>query len=1028
MLHQIGVGALGPVFRTYEPTRDRLVAVKVFRLDVTPEQAAALAEELGRATEAGLFHASIVEPLAAGLQGTVAYRAEEYVAAESLDVAMRHYAPASLDKALPFMTQLASAIDAARAAGVGHGALHPRDIFVTPDEARATGFGVVDALERLGLRAPVRRPYSAPERVAGQAWSTPADVFSLGAIAFELLTGRRPAGAGEQMGSLNAAALGSHADAIRRVLAKAMDEDPSVRYQTAAAFASALSEAAALESVASDTAPAVDTPVAIASEPAPASESVEPLESESLDVFVTEPLNASVDSPREAARRAIAARKRQPRPKPEEKPENAEPTLATPEPEAAPEPPIVVAADEPEIEPSTPAAPPIAAEATAELQTADEIPAIDEPSPALPAQPRAAEQDELASGLSVATLADVDLWHLDPVTAKGPEISPADVEPDMPAVAAALRSDSDTRVDPKLRDGSERVVAVDEFRARESSPKSWSRPSERPMPSIAPVSRGVPPPTKLLETNDVPLVPADEPEQEPPRTAMMPIAVGLLLGLLLGYGGGYFVGWRDGAADTATQVAQNTARPPDSAQSTERLSTPGTSGQSREFSDQAVTPASGRRNAPAPAVDTPQRAPSASAAATTPAAPAATKGSDSPPATAASKPAPKPSPKPPTPSKPAAVKTTPTAAPPPAAAASTGTIVVTSSPAKAAVTVNGVWTGRTPLTLERRPFGDYVIRVVQTGYDVARETFKLSAAAPSRTIDITLKPAATPAAGVKPAEQRPAAPDAPNGWCRRDDRRLVRRFPSAGREGDAGRQAGGRHAAAAQRSARRLARGTARARRPPGVDGDDARGQRRDRPRDRIAGTDPMKATLALENGIWYEGEAAGAPGETGGEVVFNTSMTGYQEVLTDPSYAGQIVTMTSPEIGNYGVADEDAESRGPQVAGFIVREESPIASNWRADTTLRDYLVRHNIVAISDIDTRALTRVLRSSGVMRGSHRHRRRRSAPSRRGRARAAADGRLGPRARRHLRRSRSTGSRPTTPRTSSPRCPSGVAGGR
>jgi carbamoyl-phosphate synthase small subunit len=128
-----------------------------------------------------------------------------------------------------------------------------------------------------------------------------------------------------------------------------------------------------------------------------------------------------------------------------------------------------------------------------------------------------------------------------------------------------------------------------------------------------------------------------------------------------------------------------------------------------------------------------------------------------------------------------------------------------------------------------------------------------------------------------------------------------------------------------------------------------------------------MKATLALENGIWYDGEAAGAPGETGGEVVFNTSMTGYQEILTDPSYAGQIVAMTAPEIGNYGVAHEDPESRGIQVAGFIVREESPIASNWRSEGTLRDYLVRNGIVAISNIDTRALTRVLRSAGVMRG-------------------------------------------------------------
>ncbi len=128
-----------------------------------------------------------------------------------------------------------------------------------------------------------------------------------------------------------------------------------------------------------------------------------------------------------------------------------------------------------------------------------------------------------------------------------------------------------------------------------------------------------------------------------------------------------------------------------------------------------------------------------------------------------------------------------------------------------------------------------------------------------------------------------------------------------------------------------------------------------------------MEAILALEDGTCYRGVAAGADGEARGEVVFNTSMTGYQEVLTDPSYAGQIVTMTCPEIGNYGVSPGDVESRAPQVAGFIVREESPVASNWRAAGTLRDYLVAHHIVAIADIDTRALTRKLRSGGVMRG-------------------------------------------------------------
>ena len=128
-----------------------------------------------------------------------------------------------------------------------------------------------------------------------------------------------------------------------------------------------------------------------------------------------------------------------------------------------------------------------------------------------------------------------------------------------------------------------------------------------------------------------------------------------------------------------------------------------------------------------------------------------------------------------------------------------------------------------------------------------------------------------------------------------------------------------------------------------------------------------MNATLALEDGTWYAGVAAGALGETTGEVVFNTSMTGYQEVLTDPSYAGQIVTMTVPQIGNYGVTATDVESGVPQVRGFVIRDQSPIASNWRSQGTLKDYLTAHHIVAIADIDTRALTRKLRSAGVMRG-------------------------------------------------------------
>ncbi len=225
------------------------MAVKVFRLDITPEQAEALASELAVAVDAELVHPSIVQPISARVEGTVAYRAEVYVAAESLDIAMRHYAPAPLSKALPFITQLAAAVDFARAAGVGHGALHLRDIFLTPDQARASGFGVVEALERVGLRAPVRRPYSAPERIAGDGWSTPADVFSLAAIAFELLTGRRPSGTGDQMGALTGGQLGLNPGAIRDVLAKAMADEPGHRYATALAFASALDVAARGEPV-----------------------------------------------------------------------------------------------------------------------------------------------------------------------------------------------------------------------------------------------------------------------------------------------------------------------------------------------------------------------------------------------------------------------------------------------------------------------------------------------------------------------------------------------------------------------------------------------------------------------------------------------------------------------------------------------------------------------------------------------------------------------------------------------------------
>src|SRR5438874_158041 len=126
------------------------------------------------------------------------------------------------------------------------------------------------------------------------------------------------------------------------------------------------------------------------------------------------------------------------------------------------------------------------------------------------------------------------------------------------------------------------------------------------------------------------------------------------------------------------------------------------------------------------------------------------------------------------------------------------------------------------------------------------------------------------------------------------------------------------------------------------------------------------RAILALEDGRIFRGRSWAASTEACGEMVFNTSMTGYQEVLTDPSYAGQIVCMTYPLIGNYGVNSADAESARPWVEGFVVREASRVASNWRSEETLADYLVRWNIVAIEGIDTRALVRHIRDKGAMR--------------------------------------------------------------
>ncbi len=237
VLHQVGAGVLGPVFLARDPERSRSVAVKVFRLDITPEQAAELVSQLGLLARANLAHPSIIAPFEAGIEGTVAYLAEDYVAADSLDSAVRQYGPAPVSQAVRILAAVAGALDFAAAVGVHHGALHPRDLLVTPDDTRVTGLGVGRALEAVGLRAPMRRPYVAPERVQREGWDGRADIYSLGVLARELLAGRaKPDPSGEPH------LPDDQAERLHTVLARATAARPSDRFSTCLEFIRAVQD------------------------------------------------------------------------------------------------------------------------------------------------------------------------------------------------------------------------------------------------------------------------------------------------------------------------------------------------------------------------------------------------------------------------------------------------------------------------------------------------------------------------------------------------------------------------------------------------------------------------------------------------------------------------------------------------------------------------------------------------------------------------------------------------------------------
>ncbi len=254
VLHQIGAGALGPVFRAYDQSGDRLVAVKLFQVELAPERVHQLVADFERLIAAGLNRPGIAAPIATGIAGNSPYLVEEFVSADSLDVLIRDYGPAPAANAAQIAVQLAGALDFAAVVNITHGALHPRDVLLSTDEARLTGLGIVPALEQVGAKGPLRRPYTAPERLGGQRWDRRADIFSLAAIVFEVLTGRRIQGTGRTAADALPEVAGTDVNALRAAFARALAPAPADRFETALEFAAAIR--ASLSKAPSQTAPA----------------------------------------------------------------------------------------------------------------------------------------------------------------------------------------------------------------------------------------------------------------------------------------------------------------------------------------------------------------------------------------------------------------------------------------------------------------------------------------------------------------------------------------------------------------------------------------------------------------------------------------------------------------------------------------------------------------------------------------------------------------------------------------------------
>jgi hypothetical protein len=513
-VHQVGAGVLGPVFRAYDPEQDRAVAIKAFPLDITPERARELAADLGRLPTLGFEHPAVIAPLAAGSEGATVYLVQEYFVAESADVALKQYGPAPVPDAMRLVGQLAGALDAAAAAGIHHGALHPRDILVAPHEVRVTGLGVAEALERAGVRAPVRRPYSAPERANGGQATAAADVFSLACVAFELVTGRRPAQSGDAVTADTAAIQAADAVALAEVFARALSPRAGDRYPAAIAFAAALKHA-----------------------------------------LTGEPLGAGAEPERPKPRRAGRSAQKAAAPEAPPAPLPADLLLARPlgsEPEYDP----AVALIRAEAPPSE-----AATEAFAELPSrpapgATPLPSFLESYALAETQP--APLDAAALDLPAPEPAADVLAGLDPVTLDAPAAEPA-----APAIGHAsddtlAEVEVQTAVDlrPPAHEAEPVPLRLEALDVGGDADARADAPDTRP--AAAPPFEGFDLPPALDQAPSTAIVPVD-PERPPqpappaptPRRGLVPLMAMLIAGIALGFPAGYLMAPRSQPAPAA---------------------------------------------------------------------------------------------------------------------------------------------------------------------------------------------------------------------------------------------------------------------------------------------------------------------------------------------------------------------------------------------------------------------------------------------------------------------------------------------